>query len=244
MRCRGCGEERILIKAHIIPKSFYMDLRAGASHLKVIPSALSEFVKRSNIGDYDSEILCEACDQYLGRFDEYGKAVLIDKTHEFVSIAKYGAVAGWIISGCDSSRLNKFLLSVLWRASISSRPFFKRVKLGSYEEIIRSYLWGEQTWINNIGCVISKFNVSKVAQNAEKTIFDPDKFKYRGINYYRLYLGGFVVWVRVDQRKPKDSIGRCEIAGDGKCIVVRRSFDDSKELKIVHKGILNHATKT
>ena len=39
--------------------------------------------------------------------------------------------------------LKLFLLSVLWRASISSRPFFQYVSLGSFEEKIRRMLIAE-----------------------------------------------------------------------------------------------------
>jgi hypothetical protein len=220
-----------------------MDLRMGANHLKIISSESSKFIQKSNVGDYDSKILCSECDQYLGNFDDYGKSVLVDKIHDFVGFTKYGITAGWNINECDSSRLNKFFLAVLWRASISNRPFFRRVKLGPYEDKIRRYIWGEEDWLDNVGCVISKFNVSKKALNAEKTILDPDRLKHRGINYYRLYLGGYAIWIRVDHRKPNDSLGRCEMRNDSQCIVISRSFDDSKELKVLHESILKRAAK-
>ena len=133
MNCRGCGKSSTLIKAHIIPRSFYMGLRDGDNHLSVLSSEPDVRSRRSNTGDYDREILCQACDSYLGRFDEYGKKVLLDEVFPHQPISRSGIVAGWEIEGCDPVRLEKFFLSIIWRASISSRDFFERVKLGSLE---------------------------------------------------------------------------------------------------------------
>lgn len=243
MKCKGCGEARKLIKAHIIPRSFYMDLRDRAGYLNVVPSESTHRIARSNIGDYDIGILCQDCDQYLAIFDDYGKQVLIDRVHPLEEISKAGAVAGWTIQGCDPVRLEKFFLSVLWRASISSRKFFLKVKLGPYERELRDYLWGEANHHRSLGCVISKFRVSRRTPGAEKTILDPDRFKYGDRNYYRLYLGGYIIWIRVDGRRPIDSIGACELAPDRPCIIVNRSFDDSKEFQAIHKSVLAHGWK-
>jgi hypothetical protein len=244
MKCRGCDSEKRLIKAHIIPRSFYMDLRSNAGFLSVVPSESSKRVIKSNIGDYDPSILCHECDQVLAVFDEYGKQVLIDVNYPFEEISKAGAVAGWNIRDCNSVRLEKFFLSILWRASISNRNFFRKIKLGPYDNILREYLWSKETCHPSFGCVVAKFRASQRVPNVEKTILDPHRFKYQNINYYRLYLGGYIIWIRIDKRKPADTIGRCELTNGLEPIVVGRSFDDSKELNLIHRGVLAHEKKT
>lgn len=240
MKCRGCGEERKLIKAHIIPRSFYMDLRNTEKFLHVVPSDPSLRVAKSNIGDYDMGILCHECDQHLATFDDYGKQVLIDRVYPFEEISREGVVAGWTIQGCNAMRLEKFILSILWRASLSNRKFFQEVRLGPYEKVLKEHLWGRESYHKSFGCVIAKFRDSKRAIGAHKTILDPHPFRYEGKNYYRLYLGGYVVWVRVDRRKSSGSIRSCELSQDRGCIIVSRSFDSSKEFGVIHKGAMTH----
>ena len=240
MTCRGCGEERKLIKAHIIPRSFYIDLRNNAKYLHVIPSKPSLRVGRSHIGDYDMGILCHDCDQYLATFDEYGKQVLIKQVYPFEEISREGVVAGWTIRGGNAIRLEKFILSILWRASLSERKFFQKVKLGPYEKVLKEHLWGDESHHKSFGCVIAKFRESKRATGSHKTILDPHPFRYEGKNYYRLYLGGYVVWVRVDQRNSSDIIRSCELSQERGCLVVSREFDTSKEFDVIHKGVLAH----
>ncbi len=38
------------------------------------------------------------------------------------------------------TKFKLFLLSILWRASISSRPFFNEINLGTHEEVIRKMI--------------------------------------------------------------------------------------------------------
>lgn len=243
MKCRACEEDKDLIRAHIIPHFFYRDLRAESKYLEVVPSQSSKRVRKSPVGEYDQTILCKECDQYLGKFDNYGKEVLIDNIYPFEKISEFGAVAGWSITGCDPVRLKKFFLSILWRASISNRVFFNKVKLGPYEKIIKNYLWNQDSKNDSLGCVIAKFQASQIAYKAEKTILDPDRLKYKGINYYRLYFGGYVIWMRVDHRKPNDSVGRCELSDTGQSIIINRAFDTSKEFQLIQKGVFVHSNK-
>lgn len=238
MKCKACHSDRPLIKAHIIPRSFYMDLRADDGFLNVIPSVLSDRVTKSNIGDYDPSILCHACDQLLGVFDDYGKQVLIDETHPFEEISKAGVVAGWIINDCDPVRLEKFFLAILWRASISSRSFFREVRLGPYEKMLKDYLWSEDADHISFGCVVAKFHSSRNESTLEKMMLSPGRFKNQGINYYRLYLGGYMIWIRVDKRKPTDTIGSCELSSNMQPVFFKKPFDNSNEFKIIHRMAL------
>ncbi len=240
MKCKGCGGERKLIKAHIIPRSFYMDLRNTEKFLHVVPSNPLLRVSRSNIGEYDTGILCHDCDQYLANFDDYGKQVLIDRIHPFEEISRGGAVAGWTIQDCDATRLEKFILSILWRASISSRSFFRKIRLGPYEKTLKDHLWSKNPHHKSFSCVVAKFRESKKAQGAHKTILDPHPCRQDGKNYYKLYLGGYVILIKVDQRKSSPKIRSCELSKDRWCVVINRSFDSSKEFDVIYNGVIAH----
>lgn len=80
--CNLCLKEKKLIKSHIIPASFFVP-----SHLY---SDDKKYRKRSPVGPYDREILCESCNQFINKeFDQYAKEILIDEknvlTHQLTN---------------------------------------------------------------------------------------------------------------------------------------------------------------
>lgn len=239
MTCRGCGKEKDLIDAHIIPKSFYMNLRADSNHLDVFHNAYPDRKMRSFKGEYDQELLCKECDSVFEKSDDYAKKLLIDRFSSFKELHRSGELIGWDMGRIDYKTLKHFFLSVLWRASITSRPFFKRVTLGPHESIIKSIIWGNEVDKNNTyTIVLSKF-VPKKDSSIEQTIMDPDWLKMNGLNYYRIYFAGYTAWIKVDKRKPEEIFERLELS-DKQTIVVARDFDTSKEQNILSKSVTEY----
>ncbi|WP_286261992.1 hypothetical protein [Thalassotalea atypica] len=235
--CKGCGENKKLIKAHIIPKSFYMDLRANANHLNIVPSNVGERQSRSNIGDYDTNILCKDCDTIMEKYDDYGKKLLLDQRDSFIEHERNGQLLGWEVHNFDYLKLKLFFLSILWRASISSRPFFRRVSLAQYEDKLKELIWNEQDDDNHtFGCVVAKFLPANI-EGVEKSILDPDKTTLEGRNYYRFYFGGYNIWIRVDERGVPAQFKHAEIKNGGSLKVVPRDFQESKEFKMLEKSV-------
>lgn len=62
MICKGCGSDKKLIKAHIIPESFFAGLKTPGNHLLMVSDTL-KYPKRAPLGPYDKEILCHDCEQ-------------------------------------------------------------------------------------------------------------------------------------------------------------------------------------
>lgn len=239
MRCRGCGEEKKLINAHIIPKSFYMNLRSDGNHLDVIHNSRPERKMKSYIGDYDQDILCKECDSLFEKGDHYAKELLIDRFPLFKELKNHDTLVGWDMGKIDFDLLKHFFLSVLWRASITTRPFFKHVNLGKHEDEVKKIIWGKSTDINNTyTIVLSKF-IPKVDTTIEKTILDPDFHRLDGLNYYRLYLAGYTAWIKVDKRRAQDRLAKIELS-NSQTIIVARDFDRSKEKAILTESMIEH----
>ena len=73
MVCKFCGQEKKLIKAHIIPKKFYLGLK-GDRYLCINSQNCKYMIQQQ--GGYDSNILCGDCDNHiLGEFDKEGYQV-------------------------------------------------------------------------------------------------------------------------------------------------------------------------
>ena len=73
--CKFCGQEKKLIKAHIIPRKFYLDYKS--EKYVGVNSQTGEFVLQQ-CGSYDKNILCEDCDSKILRiYEEEGYRVLL-----------------------------------------------------------------------------------------------------------------------------------------------------------------------
>lgn len=130
--CKLCGQNAKLIKAHIIPKSLYKDLRdsdGGVS--KLITNTVGVHSKRIPVGLYDPQIVCEDCERFFSPWDDYAKW-FFEKNVPNPVIDK-GRIVAYDYGITDYKNLKLFFISLLWRAHASSQPFFGRIDLGPHE---------------------------------------------------------------------------------------------------------------
>lgn len=119
---------------------------AGRADLVAPPLAFSSVLANANkpiksaatyhqSGVYDAEILCEECERRFSEFDRYGWETLgpmaLDRPPAESKIDHLYKI------DCDTDKLRRFILSVLWRASVSKSPFYTAIKLGPYEDLLR-----------------------------------------------------------------------------------------------------------
>ena len=57
MKCKFCGNDKILIKAHIIPAGFLRRLRQEQESLKLITNKAGEYNKKASVDMYDRTIV-------------------------------------------------------------------------------------------------------------------------------------------------------------------------------------------
>lgn len=124
----GCEETR-LCHAHIVPAGFARTLSGPGGHNKAIRSTGAKRAKQPH-GEFDSGILCEACDAKLGRFDEY--AITFCASLPLTLNARTGKVFGH--APFDGGQFARAMLAILWRASISDRDQFRDIDLGPYRD--------------------------------------------------------------------------------------------------------------
>lgn len=123
MKCRLCDLPRELRSSHIIPKSFYRDLKKNSGQLMLI------------LGDEDTPnipvnadpkeaLLCAVCEDYLNiNFEKYGTRLFksskgVKKSRNYIEF-----------NGFRYTEYYLFLISILWRASISSIKEFAAIEL-------------------------------------------------------------------------------------------------------------------
>lgn len=137
--CNLCGQEKLFCKAHIIPESFYKEFSRERGKLVIVDKDCN-YTKRTPIGIYDETILCRECDgDILGGLDEYGKCFFYKKV--FTKFCKNNECLFYLKKEeYDFVKLRKFLISVLWRASISENDFFNTVSLKKYQDIAKQII--------------------------------------------------------------------------------------------------------
>ncbi|MCG3737834.1 hypothetical protein ACXHQT_16555 [Vibrio cincinnatiensis] len=130
MKCRLCGENEVLQKSHIIPKSYFKSLKKGNGQLVSVTSDDTTIPKKIN-SDPKEELLCRTCEQFLSdNYEKYGTR-LFKNSHGVKKTRKYIE-----FNGFKYTEYYLFLISILWRASISSLEEFSNVQLQKQIESI------------------------------------------------------------------------------------------------------------
>jgi len=94
-------------------------------------------VKPMQHGVFDPAMLCAECDALLGKLDDFAIRIWrrFPKHHRTVD-------DGFIMDCVDGDRISKFILSILWRASTSTRPECRSVSLGASEALVQEVVFG------------------------------------------------------------------------------------------------------
>jgi hypothetical protein len=211
-RCRFCNQEKAaLAKAHVIPRSFFKRVRGTAKYsveMRVSEKDIKE--KYQQAGHSDCNILCEDCERKFSPYDTHGHSVFT-KVFEEPKIYRdnHGHELAYLLSEVDYALLKLFVLSLLWRASVSGLYFYRNVDLGqSHEDRIKSLIASgsiEDADIYQFVCSHQK--------NApyEKSIVPPEPQQIDGINFIHLYLPDIEIVVKVDKRPMPDSLRKLVI---------------------------------
>ena len=82
-------------------------------------------------GIYDTSILCADCDGRFSKLDENGWEILGKPLKvQIIADPVTGVELAIEVSGVDTDKLRRFILSVLWRSSVSNLDVYSNVSLG------------------------------------------------------------------------------------------------------------------
>jgi hypothetical protein len=143
--CKLCGRNSELQNSHIIPEFFYdLIYDSNPRRFRSVPTDPSPKIKYEQQGIRE-HLLCKICEGKFQIFEDYVKRAFIDnKTVAGRKIQSVQMQDGIVLQNLDYKKFKLFLLSVLWRMSITTRDFFANVSLGSkHEEIIHAALLDE-----------------------------------------------------------------------------------------------------
>lgn len=135
--CRLClANVKQLRNSHIVPEFFYKEIYGDKKQFMVFSDRHARPVMAPQQKGLRQHLLCQSCETHFSRWETYAARILRGPwsgVNDHPDHTEYTGVA--------YDLLKLFLLSILWRMSITDRPGFAAVQLGPvHEERIRMML--------------------------------------------------------------------------------------------------------
>lgn len=193
--CSLCGIQQPLINAHIYPRKLYLpftEFSADVAPSEKVPYQYTRNTAKSQqwqSGLFDGSILCRGCDNGLfGPWDKYAQSFLAGLVGDcdIINVPKY-----------DYYSLKLFFMSVLWRASATTLPFFANVKFGNWQEKLRAMLLAKDPGsFDDFSAILVKYQGEFAT-----AILPPEMKPVCEIQFYRFRIPGFAVLVKVSSEE-------------------------------------------
>jgi hypothetical protein len=141
----------------------------------------------------------------------------------------------YIVDNFDYKKLKLFFISLLWRASVSTDPFFSRISLDRFENIVKQYISSNDPGnTEDFSIILAKFD-----HPLSKPILDPHADKYSGVNFFRFYLASYIAYIKVDDKPTPVPFSEFALSANKPLYIICKDFIKSKELDLMKKLIIN-----
>ncbi len=229
MKCKFCGDESPLIQAHIIPAVFFRRIRRGPQALEMIANTPGEYLKKSPVGVYDRNIVCRKCELIWQEWDDYAQKLLGEEPLNGRAQYHGKRKICYVVENFDYEKLKLFFISLAWRASVSTQPFFSKVSLGEFQDTAKQYIENcDPGGSEDFSITLAKFD-----HPLAKTILDPHSEKILGVNYLRFYLANYVAYIKVDRMSTPMPFAQFSMTKGRPLYIFCRDFMKSKELNLI-----------
>lgn len=217
----------------------YKDIFDDKHRMIKFTSTIEDSDRWVQSGDYEGGILCNDCDnRIIGSFERYGSQLLFGGKIR-VTQKDYREPDGLEfrhLIGIDYNKFKLFLLSILWRASVSSNDTFVQVSLGEkYEEKIRRILLSEtQVAESDFPCVI----ISHRKENLPKEfVAEPRKIRMGIHTGYSFFIGGLLYMFKVSEGERDPFILEATVKENGEMKVLYTKRDLALRLLKSYFGV-------
>lgn len=239
MKCKLCGEHRVLIKSHVIPKSFYRLNPYDRQPTRLLTNIPGRHSQKVPIGVYDPRLVCEECERLFSPWDDYAADVLLKKGDQFETVSKENEVIAYKLPAFDYLLLKLFFLSLLWRAAASTQPMFSKVDLGSREKILKEALReGDPGTEDFFGVILRRFDTTELG------ILDPHLERFSGVRFCLIYLGHIVAYIKVDARPFPERMSAVALTPGAPLLLMAANFLTSPERRVMKNLVLAEHSKS
>ncbi|MGH7931324.1 MAG: hypothetical protein ACREQV_26445, partial [Candidatus Binatia bacterium] len=134
----------------------------------------------------------------------------------------------------DYQELKLFFLSLLWRVSESSHNFYRRIKLGPHEPIVR------QALIDSNPGDADFYSVLLAKFPKPIGILDPHTTRFEGIRFCQIYLAEYVAYIKVDKQKLPERFNGLELNNGQPLVLLVRDPANSKDTQLMRAVALKN----
>jgi hypothetical protein len=230
MTCQLCGQDRKLVQAHVIPRSFHLIAPDDKKPARLATNAEGRYPQKIPKGVYDASILCEDCERRFSPWDDYADGIFLKSWDKFDKIVHQGKEIGYGLATYDYTLLKMFFLSLLWRAAVSSHVMFSKIELGPREPILRdSILRSEPGDIDHFGVVLQAFNSTNIG------FLDPHQERFNAMRFCRFYLSHVIAFIKVDSQVFEDPFKSMALGPNRPLVLAQKDFMKSPERRIMQR---------
>jgi hypothetical protein len=191
--CRLCLNDKTLCKSHIFPEYMYAHCYDDNHSYIEFNAEDGKYNKKRRKGIYE-ELLCRDCEHIIQEYEDYGKHVLYGNAKPKIEAAK----KSYCNEDYDYRLFKLFILSLLWRASVSTQDSFKLTSLGKYAEELRKILLnGLETSVNNYPLYLYQTHIDGKPSNGVFMEIYPTKSIFDGKTVYQFVADGVFFFIGV-----------------------------------------------
>lgn len=191
--CALCLKAEPLVMSHVIPKFNFRQIKNGSGQYHVL-SPDPAVSPRKGQAELQEPLLCKDCDTVVVRDGETYLAKLLygEPGTTGITRAINGGPAVWTLTHLDFGRVQRALLSILWRMHVSKQDFFKQVDLGpKHAEALRVSTLNK-TPVGQFDYPVSCAMPLLGGKHYTDVLAIPDVLRADGNRIYRCLISGFV----------------------------------------------------
>jgi len=184
--CKLCLRQAPLAKSHVIPEFIFSGMYDRKHRFLEVADVNAGITALGQKG-FRERLFCMECEQRFNRHERHARRLFKDDLPPPVQ----PAFGRYRLTNVNPQVLRFFLLSVLWRAGVSSLPVFKHINLGPHEEKLRSILLSDEALSTcDYPCVAMPLLFE--GKHFRDFIVEPTPARIAGRKCYRFVFGGFV----------------------------------------------------
>ena len=198
-KCKLCLEVKELCKSHILPEFVYDDIYDDTNKYYEFTGTQKIRNRKRRKGAWEY-LLCRGCEDRIEVYEDYSAKILFKNLN--ITFPNTNETQKTIISDINYKKFKLFILSVLWRSSISQHSNFRDVCLGSYEDKIRLIIYNEKLIPpNHYNCLIAA--AVDRGTHVKGLIIEPIRKKMDYSTVYQFVFGGFIWLIPVGTKQIK-----------------------------------------
>lgn len=219
--CKLCTENKELIKkSHIYPNFVYTDLFDKHGKLRKFEvdemKKLNPKVSKPASGAYEGNLLCNDCDnKRISKLESYVAGLINgqDKNLKCKAGATEDGLETIEIENLKYDYLKNFILSILFRANISSFTEFNDVNLGPYNDKIREIIYNNLI-SDDLEYQVNIFKLCKDS-NYNTLIGQPVRSKIKSETIFSILMKGYLIIISLKQNEISKKIKNIRLKSTG-----------------------------